>query len=419
MRKETEAALVGPLPAILDVLDTKPIIVLMDFSLTPSQIFREFSGVFCDRTPIPSFKAFDFLEFAVHHEIGHKRTEDLLRNAPNELLPGIQLGVDRNSISIRNLQEGIADAYGILMALRSGAPFEFAELVASMRTLGAFSKHYQSFDTEFSATVGGALRKRVVSEYYTAPMIDEAILRAKRLAEAGALTSSSDEYLLGLAISIGREFKPSAETLTDLSVLATTLNFNNYLHANLAAIPDRKLSLSPLVVESCLKEVAAAGSFTPRGGNSLEAFLFEGVKGTQSPFHRPSVPVTSELTEIFERYKQARKFLEQNGITPRTPESFEQMQREIEATIALPMNHTPNRTLRREFEDSLAADEKCDAPFSGRWSAAGVKSVLNRSGPWEHEFTYRRECVRWSDSHPDAPSFVGKFIAANSTRSPS
>lgn len=368
--------LMGPFPCIVDVSDQRPLLVLQDMSYTGVQLFRAFAGVYCDYTPVFNLSKLDFLEFSYFHETGHKKTEDLIASHRiAEYLPGIEIGVDKSAMSHKNLVETVADVFGVLKFIQRSGRTDFPEQLAVMRTLSTFSPKYQEFETAASIYYRRSGRKRVSSEYYTTPGVREAIATGRKMYQAGELQRLSEDDLVGLAVSISQRFRLSEQALEELSVLATTLNFN--VHANLPQdIQCYKRGLSPEVVDFALQSVGRQGQFAPRGGDALEGFLYQGQESA-SVFHKESIPVSDEMRVVFDDYHRSVQYLNEHGIRPGTTEFYAMLSRELVSTIGLLPNQTPNMTVARELDDAFAGCGKYLAfEQVRRWRAVGLRCLI-------------------------------------------
>ena len=370
------AVLVGPFSSIVDVGSGRPILVLNDMSYTTQQIFRAFSGVYCDDTPVPSFSKVDFLLFSVHHEIAHQMAESVVaQGARGEYIPGVDLGVDAKEIARRNEAESISDAYAALKHIQSTGSTAFPKLVAAMRTLCVFSQRFVDFETDFTLRFRARPRRRSEVEHYTAPAVDLAIERGASLYERGALQRMGDSELMSLAIDTARIAKLAPEALRDLLKFATTLTFNVVRRSFVQLVPKWKDSISPTIVEFVLNRVEAGGSYTPRGGSSLEDAVFRLDEGPVR------VAVSRALRGVFQRYREALQHIRQAGIAPLSEESKRYFLDELKATLDLPGNQLPNTTLARALNDSMACEKKVRALTGTGFDCVGVRLLLEESPP--------------------------------------
>ena len=405
-----KGALAGPFGAVLDIGEHKPILVLNDFSFTTAQLFRAFSGIYCDFTPTLKISKADFLEYTIFHEIGHKRTEEIMANGPsNTYVPGIEFEVDANSISHENLTENIADAFAVLKHIQRTGSDELPKQIATMRAMDTFSQTKKHFETKLSLFLGGGMRQRSDVGHYTTPSIDEAISRAMPMFKSGQLQKMSDQELTKLAINIGREMKPSAQTLDELCCFATSLTWNTYEYRSNSIMPQQKISISPAVVRLVLDEVEKYGSFQPVGAYAkLEGMLAryspDPADAAQTSFHSNSVIITDEMKQVFARYREATEYLKSNGLKPFCKETTEHNLRDLTSTISLAANQTPNMTLAREMNDSMASEDKYASIGSGyRYTMIGVDQLIKQfksTAKGDNEYLWAVEYRRAEQESP-------------------
>ena len=388
----------GPFAQIIDISDDKPLLVLNDMSYTAPQLFRAFSGIYCDFTPIPKLSKADFLAFSIYHEIGHKKSEDIIAlGNSNDFLPGIELGIEPGSMSHKNLTESIADVYAALKHIQRTGSDALPRQIATMRTLAAFSSNYQAFETPFSLLAGSASRRRVVSEYYTTPSLDTAIGQATALHSSGALQTMGDDELLKMAIHISREHKVDEKTLHELSALATTVNFNLSRYTPNPNIPHYKDSFSPSVVAFILDAAGKHGTFTPKGGDAIESILHS--DSNKGLFQQKSIVISPEIQTIVARYKDACTALDKDGLKPFTQECNDYIMHDLHSTLGLVANQNPNMTLARECNDWLAGENKYTALNWHHFECNGTKRLLEATGAdvHEHNFEVGSEYIRGKD----------------------
>ena len=379
VNKYLQSALVGPFASILDISDHKPILVLNDLSYTSAQLFRSFSGVFCDATPTLEISKADFLEYAVFHEIAHKKTEEIIQSGPNnEFLPSLELGVDKDSISHTNLVESIADAFAVLKHMQRSSSDKLPKQIATMRSLSIFAQEHKTFATNFSLNHGGSASQRSEVEHYTTPSIDEAIRRAAPMLQDQSLQRMSDDALIKMAINIAREMKPSAKTLEELSALATSVTLNAHRYYRDDYIPTSKNSISPSVVEFVLDAIEKSGKFKPLGFYAAGGRI---TGASTSAFHAQSIAIDPTMKEIFTRYREATKYLDSTGLQPFTEEAINNNLRDVAKTIRLVANQTPHMTLGREMNDSMASRGKYHALGTNHvYTLPGVDQLLKQTG---------------------------------------
>lgn len=407
-----QSALAGPFASIVDLGERKPLLVLNDMSYTAAQTFRAFSGVYCDMTPIPHLSKADFLAFSVFHEIGHKRTEEIIADGTaNTYIPGIELDINPDAMAHKNLVESIADAFATLKHIQRTGSAALPQQVAIMRALSPFSNTFQRFETGFSLFVGGSSRQRSISEYYTTPVIDQTIQQALDLYEQNTLQNMSDAELTKIAIEVAKAHKPSAATLNLLSTFATSLTFNAIRYYPDSSIPLYKNSLSPAIVVHCLKEMEKHGRFKPKGGNSLEAIFYKAAdpgQKTDSLFHADGIEISSELKTIFQRYYRAIEELNQTSIRPFTDEANQHLIEDITSTLNLVANQTPNMTLAREVNDSYASEGKYAGMDGHLFNLVGVRLMLENAGlsTSDASFDFSRTYIRATDDKPQTSDLI-------------
>lgn len=350
--------LVGPLPSLIEPGNEKPILVLIDMSYTAAQLFRFFSGIYCDFTPLLPLSKVDFFAFAVNHERAHSLTENV--TASNGNSSGLQaLGFegDHATISARNYLESVADVFGVLKHIQMTGSTVLPEQLAAMRALSVFSHSFCRFDTAFTLKMGGDSRLRCTTEYYTVPAIDQAIKTGEQLQASGQLQRLSDGELMRLATTIASEFKESKDALLALSACCDSLTFNAIRRNPPELFPVHKDSISPFVVSKMLDIIASRGNFIPQGGASLERRLEDLSKGR--PIAR--IPIDDDLNRIFNRYKAALSYVVENGIKPFSERGKKMILEDLLATISLPSNQTPNSSVAREINDQWAGRQKYTA----------------------------------------------------------
>jgi|GEM_PF-3324273 len=377
-----QSVLSGPFAAVVGLDEYKPVLSLNDMSYTGIQLFRAFSGIYCDATPVFNLSRTDMMAFAAEHEIGHRETAKLLEDGiSNQFIPGIEMDINANAMATQNLSECAADAYAVLSYMRRTGSDEFPRQFATMRALSLFTNQYKHFETGFTLAFGGS-RRRAEVEHYTAPVIDATIERARALQLDDTLSRLSDMDIAQMAVNIAREMRPAAETLNQLSTFATTMIFNALRYYQNSWIPESKESISPVVVKATLDHMREKGGYKPRGGSAIEFFrrATESNNDCANLFSSNNIVISPELIEIFDRYDQALSHLQETGLSIYDMDTQVKLYDDLLNTLAQPANQTPNLTLAREFNDATASHGKCRALNGHYFQLIGVRMLFKDDG---------------------------------------